>query len=107
MLSRPIFSKSSAWSRWLVFAVAAAAVAEERLGAVEELLLPLTDLDGVDLVRLREFGDGRVLPAGVQEVIPRELGSQLGDWTESGQGFSGPPVRSGGERREGDLDDGP
>ena len=28
---------------------AAAAVAEEGLGAVEELLLPLADLDGVDL----------------------------------------------------------
>ena len=38
-------------------ALAAAAVAEEGLGAVEELLLPLADLDGVDLVRLGEFGE--------------------------------------------------
>jgi hypothetical protein len=42
------------------------AVAEEGLDAVEELLLPLADLDGVDLVRLGEFGDGPGLRGGLQ-----------------------------------------
>src|SRR5512135_284099 len=42
------------------------AVAEEGLDAVEELLLPLADLDGVDLVRLGEFGDGPGLLGGLQ-----------------------------------------
>src|SRR5262249_2995290 len=44
----------------------AAAVAEDGLGAVEELLLPLTDLDGMDLVRLRQFGDRLGLLGGLQ-----------------------------------------
>src|SRR4051812_35201454 len=46
--------------------LAAAAVAEEGLDAVEELLLPLADLDRVDLVRLREFGEGPGLLGGLQ-----------------------------------------
>ena len=41
------------------------AVAEEGLGAVEELLFPLTDLDGMDLERLRQFGDGLGLLGGL------------------------------------------
>src|SRR5512135_3335328 len=41
-------------------------VAEQRLDAVEELLLPLADLDGVDLVRLGELGDGLGLLGGLQ-----------------------------------------
>src|SRR5262245_41638709 len=41
-------------------------VAKEGLDAVEELLLPLTDLDGVDLVRLRQLGDRPGLLGGLQ-----------------------------------------
>src|SRR5512143_262631 len=40
-----------------LLALALPTIAEEGLDAVEELLLPLTDLDGVDLVRLRQLGD--------------------------------------------------
>ena len=57
-----------------VVAVAAAAIAEEGLDAVEELLLPLTDLDGVDLVRLGEFGDGLGLLGGLQGDLGLEGG---------------------------------
>src|SRR4051794_2024996 len=46
--------------------LAAAAVAEEGLDAVEELFLPLADLDGMDLVRLREFCEGPGLLGGLQ-----------------------------------------
>src|SRR6516165_868611 len=49
-----------------LLALAPPAVAEDRLDAVEELLLPLADLDGVDLERLREFGDGPGLLGGLQ-----------------------------------------
>src|SRR5207248_7341204 len=42
------------------------AIAKEILDTVQELLLPLADLDGVDLVRLREFGDGLGLLGGFQ-----------------------------------------
>src|ERR1700704_1214052 len=58
----------------LLLALAAAAVAEERLGTVEELLLPLTDLDGVDLIRLGEFGDGPGLLGGLQGDLGLEGG---------------------------------
>jgi hypothetical protein len=37
--------------RLALVVVAAASVAEQRFDAVQELLLPLTDLDGVDLIR--------------------------------------------------------
>lgn len=46
--------------------VAAAGVAKQGLGAVEELLLLLADLDGVDLIRLGEFGDDPGLPDDLQ-----------------------------------------
>src|SRR3954471_6825677 len=46
--------------------LAAPSIAEEVLDAVEELFLPLADLDGVDLVRLREFGDGLGLLGSLQ-----------------------------------------
>src|SRR5512135_3176915 len=46
--------------------LAAPSIAEEVLDAVKELFLPLADLDGVDLVRLREFGDGLGLLGGFQ-----------------------------------------
>ena len=49
-----------------LLALALPTVAEEGLDAVEELLLPLTDLDGVDLVRLRELGDRLGLLGGLQ-----------------------------------------
>ena len=49
-----------------VVLVATATIAEEGLGAVEELLLPLTDLDGMDLICLGEFGDGPGLLGGLQ-----------------------------------------
>src|SRR6185437_14194426 len=58
----------------LVLAFAAAAVAKERLGAVEKLLLPLTDLHGVDLIRLGEFGDGPGLLGGLQGDLGLEGG---------------------------------
>src|SRR3954454_20328860 len=48
-----------------VVVVATATIAEEGLGAVDELLLPLTDLDGVDPVRLGELGEGLVLLGGL------------------------------------------
>jgi hypothetical protein len=46
--------------------LSATAVAEERLGAVEELLLSLADLDRVDLERLRQLGESPGLPGGLQ-----------------------------------------
>src|SRR5512135_3768989 len=49
-----------------LLALALPTVAEEGLDAVEELLLPLTDLDGVDLVRLRQLGDRLGLLGGLQ-----------------------------------------
>src|SRR5262245_1281186 len=52
--------------RLVVVVVAAAAVAEEGLDAVEELLLPLADLNGVDLKRLGELGGGPGLLGGLQ-----------------------------------------
>src|SRR4051794_35044410 len=45
-------------ARLSLLTLASPSVAEEVLDAVEELFLPLADLDGVDLVRLRQFGDG-------------------------------------------------
>ena len=52
--------------RQVVVVVASSTVVEEGRDAVEELLLPLADLDGVDLVRLGEFGDGLGLLGGLQ-----------------------------------------
>src|SRR5512142_2969698 len=46
--------------------LATATVAEEGLGAVVELLLPRADLDGIDLKRLGQFGDGLDLLGGLQ-----------------------------------------
>src|SRR6202044_892022 len=60
--------------RRVVTRVAATAVAEEGFGAVEELLLPLADLDGEDLVRLGEFGDGPGLLGGLQGDLGLECG---------------------------------
>src|SRR5262249_44965463 len=60
----------------------AAAVAEEGLGPVEELLLPLADLDGVDLEDLRQLGDG-----------PGPLGGLQGDLGLEGGGM--PPALAG------------
>src|ERR1700744_257582 len=57
-----------------LLAPAPPAVAEERLDAVEELLLPLADLDGVDLIRLGEFGDGLGLLGGLQGNLGLEGG---------------------------------
>src|SRR5512135_2908986 len=54
--------------------LAAAAVAEEGLDAVQELLLPLTDLDGVDLECLRQFGEGLGLLGGLQGDLGLEGG---------------------------------
>src|SRR5215217_7432066 len=50
------------------------AVAEQALGPVEELLLPLADLDGMDLERLGEFGDGLGLLGGLQGDLGLEGG---------------------------------
>src|SRR5512135_1142057 len=54
--------------------LAAAAVAEQGLGAVEELLLPLADLDGMNLERLRQLGDGPGLLGGLQGDLGLEGG---------------------------------
>src|SRR5512135_3596898 len=54
--------------------LATATVAEERLNAVEELLLPLADLDGMDLVRLGEFGNGPGLLGRLQGDLGLEGG---------------------------------
>jgi hypothetical protein len=54
--------------------LAAAPVAEERLGAVKELLLPLADLDGMDLEHLRRLGDGPGLLDGLQGDLGLEGG---------------------------------
>ena len=45
--------------------LAAAAVAEERFGAVEEKFLPLADLDRVDLEGPRQLGQGSRLLGGL------------------------------------------
>jgi hypothetical protein len=45
--------------------LAATAVAEERLGAVQVLLLPLADLDRMDLKGLRQLGQGPGLLGGL------------------------------------------
>src|SRR5512135_2416636 len=60
--------------RLALAAVAAAAVAEEGLGAVEELLLPLADLDGVDLIGPGELGDSPGLLGGLQGDLGLEGG---------------------------------
>src|SRR5262245_6022561 len=60
--------------RLVVVAVAAPTVAEEGLGAVEELLLPLADRNGVDLIRLVEFGGGPGLLGGLEGDLGLERG---------------------------------
>src|SRR3954466_11907188 len=55
-----------------VVMVATATIAEEGLGAVEELLLPLTDRDGVDPVSLGELGEGLVLLGGLHGDLGAE-----------------------------------
>src|SRR5947209_3373829 len=57
-----------------LLALAPAAVAEQALGPVEERLLPLADLDGMDLVRLGELGDGLGLLGGLQGDLGLEGG---------------------------------
>ena len=52
-------------------------VAEEGLGAVEELLLPLADLDRVDLIRLGELGGGPGLLGRFQGDLGLERGRVL------------------------------
>src|SRR5512135_293768 len=52
--------------RLALVVVAAASVAEQRFDAVQELLLPLADLDGVDLIRPRQLGEGPGLLGGLQ-----------------------------------------
>src|SRR5262249_18403554 len=59
---------------FVIVVLAGPAVAEEGLGALQELLLPLADLDGMDLVRLGQFGDGTGLLGGLQ----RDLGLERG-----------------------------
>src|SRR6516164_6157008 len=54
--------------------LAAAAVAEERFDAVEELLLPLADLDRVDLEGPRQLGQGPGLLDGLQGDLGLEGG---------------------------------
>src|SRR5215213_222483 len=49
-------------------------VAEEGIDAVKELLLPLADLDGMDLERLRQLGDGLGLLGGLQGDLGLEGG---------------------------------
>src|SRR4051812_25507170 len=53
---------------------AAATVAEERLGAVQELLLPLSDLDRMDLEGSRQLGEGPGLLGGLQGNLGLEGG---------------------------------
>jgi hypothetical protein len=62
------------------------AVSKERLGPVEELLLPLTDLDGMELIRLGEFSDSPGLLGGLQ----RDLGFEGGRMSFSGSGHDAP-----------------
>src|SRR5262249_44104525 len=57
-----------------VVPLAAAAVAEERFGAVEELLLPLADLDRVDLEGPGQLGQGPGLLGGLQGDLGLEGG---------------------------------
>jgi hypothetical protein len=54
--------------------LAAAAVAEQRFGAVQELLLPLADLDRVDLEGPRQLGLGPGLLDGLQGKLRLEGG---------------------------------
>src|SRR5262249_22638706 len=58
--------------RLALVAIAAAAVAEERLDAVEELLLPLADLDRVDLIRRGELRQGLGLLGGLESDLGLE-----------------------------------
>ena len=69
-----------------LLALAAPAIAEDGLDAVEELLLPLTDLDGVDLVRLRGLGDGLGLLGGLQG----DLGLEGGQMSLASTGHDAP-----------------
>src|SRR5215207_928082 len=57
-----------------LLALALAAVAEQALDPVEELLLPLAVLDGMDLERLRQLGDGLGLLGGLQGDLGLEGG---------------------------------
>src|SRR5512135_3233593 len=56
--------------------LAMAVVAEEGLGAVEESLLPLADLDRMDLIHPGQFGDGPGLLGGLQGDLGLE-GSRM------------------------------
>src|SRR5947209_6500982 len=58
----------------LLLPLEAAAVAEQALGPVEELPLPLADLDGMDLEGLRQVGDGPGLLGGLQGDLGLEGG---------------------------------
>ena len=60
--------------RLALLVLAVSAVAEEGLGAVEELLLPLADLDGVDLEGPGQLGKGPGLLGGLQSDPGLESG---------------------------------
>src|SRR5262249_6318333 len=60
--------------RLALLLLAAAAVAEEGLGPVEELSLPLADLDGMDLEHRRQLGDGPRRLDGLQGDLGLEGG---------------------------------
>src|SRR5262245_24205279 len=60
--------------RLVVVVLATSAVPEEGLDAVEELLLPLADLDRVDLIRLGELGEGPGLLGGLRGDLGLERG---------------------------------
>src|SRR6266481_2583052 len=72
--------------RLAVLVLAATADAEEGLGAIEELFLPLTDLDGVDLKGLCQLGDGLALPGRLQ----RDLGLETGRMPSAFSGHDAP-----------------
>jgi hypothetical protein len=60
--------------RLFLFMLAVAAVAKEELDAIDELLLPLTDLNRMDLKRLRQLGDGFGLIGGFHGHVGLERG---------------------------------
>src|SRR5271154_3375743 len=54
--------------RLALVVVAAASVAEQGFDAVQELLLPVTDLDQVDLIPSCQLGEGPGLLSGLQSA---------------------------------------
>ena len=71
--------------RLALVAIATATIAKQGLGAIKELLLPLADLDGVELIRLGKFGEGPSRLGGLQGNLdfPRNDASATAVWASA------------------------